>query len=198
MVCDEQPEVFGSFYDFSFFFQGGARGGWEEYDHVTFTKYHKLIYQQSGNNEDVSRRRLLERLVLELPHRGTEDVDSHVDWYNKFLHLAEKKKYAITQWRKQKDHEKASIKSRNLKDPGLGFILVLIMCACHRHSVLDELDELTIGIKGEAIDVNEDDLRKAEEKRELLKAWRKHKEEEKQAALEQEKLREEAQKVVIF
>ena len=43
--------------------------------------------------------------------------------------------------------------------------------------------------------MDESDLKKAEEKRELLKAWREFREQERRIAIEQEKIRKEEEKV---
>ncbi|XP_063713978.1 coiled-coil domain-containing protein 112-like [Symsagittifera roscoffensis] len=151
---------------------GGSRGGWEEYDHVTFTKYYTLLYKQSTADEEVSKRKLIERLAVELAHRSVDDLDSHFEWYKRLLELGEKKKYAITQWRKQKDKEREALKSRAVKS----------------EIDLEEADGR------EGIEVDESDLKKAEEKRELLKAWREFREQERRIAIEQEKIRKEEEK----
>ena len=52
---------------------------------------------------------------MELAHRSVDDLDSHFEWYKRLLELGEKKKYAITQWRKQKDKEREALKSRAVK-----------------------------------------------------------------------------------
>ncbi|XP_075250692.1 coiled-coil domain-containing protein 112-like isoform X2 [Convolutriloba macropyga] len=163
---------------------GGLKGGWEEYDHVTFTKYYSLLYKQQNNhstssNEDVYKRKVIERLAVELAHRSLEDIEQHFDWFRKMQELGDKKKYAITQWRKHKDQER-EVAMKN------------------KANELD-LEDLEGGCSGtgggpKGIEVDENDLRKAEEKRELLKAWKEHKEDERRMAKEIEAAREKEEK----
>ena len=97
-------------------FSGGEKGGWDEYDHITFVKYYTLLFKQSSASEDVSKRRLIERISLELPYKSVEDITNHVEWYQQFLDLQDKKKSAIAVWRKQKDSDRLKAQAANLTE----------------------------------------------------------------------------------
>lgn len=101
---NEQPKEVEEFERF-LKFTGGHQGGWDDIDHQAFLKLNK----QHKNNEQ-----LVEACLRDLPTQGREDIKQHLDWYEEYCILRERKREAIKAWKNLKENERED-KLRNVE-----------------------------------------------------------------------------------
>ncbi|XP_028980424.2 coiled-coil domain-containing protein 112 isoform X2 [Esox lucius] len=78
---------------------GGQHGGWDQYDQQSFLKVWTRY-----NGKPAYRKEAL----IYLPGKTLHDIEQHEQWYREFLHLHEKKKKAIHQWKAERQQERAT------------------------------------------------------------------------------------------
>lgn len=73
---------------------GGVAGGWDDRDHQMFLK----IKVQAPNI-----RTLVQRCVTEIPDQTGGTVTAHLQWYEKYLEMFDKKKELIREWKEERE-----------------------------------------------------------------------------------------------
>lgn len=76
--------------------QFGQQGGWDDYDHGTFTKIRSRFKNKAS---------FIKSAVENIPGYDENDIKEHEAWYSTFLELKEAKKLAILQWKIKKEQE---------------------------------------------------------------------------------------------
>ena len=80
--------------------------------------------------------------------RSLEDIEQHFDWFRKMQELGDKKKYAITQWRKHKDQEREVAMKNKANELGkLNLKAALIFSAGYYSAPFCLLRRITIVFK---------------------------------------------------
>ena len=72
---------------------GGHTGGWEQLDHNLFVKLRKKFKAKAE---------FIDEFTLLVAIKSRQQVESHEEWYKKYLNLNEIKKKSIKHWRENK------------------------------------------------------------------------------------------------
>jgi len=81
---------------------GGHQGGWDDIDHQTFLKIQKQFKKQGIAV-------MLEACVNNIPVQSREDIKEHIDWYEEYCILRERKREAIVLWKNLKQNEREDL-----------------------------------------------------------------------------------------
>uniref|UniRef100_A0A3Q3QIJ7 Coiled-coil domain containing 112 n=2 Tax=Monopterus albus TaxID=43700 RepID=A0A3Q3QIJ7_MONAL len=76
---------------------GGFYGGWDQYDHQAFLK----VWTKHSGQPDYRK-----EAKLYLPGKTLEEIEQHEDWHQELLHLQDRKRKAIQQWKARKNQER--------------------------------------------------------------------------------------------
>jgi len=82
----------------------GHQGGWDDIDHQLFVKLQKQYKKPS---------QFMEKALESIPTHTENEIKQHVEWYQQYTVLNEKKREAIRKWKKNKTNRKDDMLSNS-------------------------------------------------------------------------------------